>query len=86
MKCSFRGLACFSDGWGESITYSYADVIVRQWILSPFDLHTDYSFTLNTGNTTSGRVSTIIPIDPDNYLLSVQATFINVSCFFLNKK
>lgn len=38
IKCSFRGLTCFSDVWGESIMYSYADVIVRQWILSPFDL------------------------------------------------
>lgn len=68
-------MTCFSDGWGaESLRYSDADVIVKQWILSPFDLHTDYSFTLNAGDATTGRMPTILPIDLDNYLVSVQAS------------
>uniref|UniRef100_K1PQX6 Sushi domain-containing protein n=1 Tax=Magallana gigas TaxID=29159 RepID=K1PQX6_MAGGI len=72
-------VTCFSDGWGASLKFSSADVIVKQWILSPFDLHTDYSFTLNSGDATTGRMSSLLPIDLDNYLVSVQARDTTVS-------
>lgn len=79
-------VTCFSDGWGaESLKYSSADVIVKQWILSPFDLHTDYAFTLKSGDATTGRMSSILPIDLDKYLVSVQARFSKIYFFSLDK-
>nr|XP_022290621.1 uncharacterized protein LOC111102248 [Crassostrea virginica] len=66
-------VACISDGWGSSsYKYSSADIIVRQWILSPFDIHTDYSFSYQWGDVTTGRVPTLIPINLDNDIVTVQ--------------
>ena len=66
-------VTCISDGWGSSsYTYSSADIIVRQWILSPFDIHTDYSFSYQWGDVTTGRVPTLIPINLDNDIVTVQ--------------
>ena len=65
-------VACIIDGWGSpSYKYSSADIIVRQWILSPFDIHTDYSFSYQWGDVTTGRVP-LIPINLDNDIVTVQ--------------
>nr|XP_022290404.1 uncharacterized protein LOC111102042 [Crassostrea virginica] len=66
-------VACIIDGWGSpSYIYSSADIIVRQWILSTFDIHTDYSFSYQWGDVTTGRVPTLIPINLDNDIVTVQ--------------